>query len=77
MKSLITALKEKRALRLYFIGIIIFIIGLLLPISSTVRVLISIIATILSGYHVMLEGIDDTISWNLRSIQNLKSITYF
>ncbi|OHY29177.1 metal-transporting ATPase [Streptococcus parauberis] len=61
MKSLITALKEKRALRLYFIGIIIFIIGLLLPISSTVRVLISIIATILSGYHVMLEGIDDTI----------------
>ena len=54
MKSLITALKEKRALRLYFIGIIIFIIGLLLPISSTVRVLISIIATILSGYHVML-----------------------
>lgn len=58
MKSLITALKEKRALRLYFIGIIIFIIGLLLPISSTVRVLISIIATILSGYHVMLEGID-------------------
>ena len=62
MKKLIIIIKEKRSLGLYFIGLTIFIIGLLLPIGVPIRDLISILATFLSGYHVMIEGVNDTIT---------------
>lgn len=46
---------------LFFVGIGIFILGLLLPVSDTVKAVFSTIAMLVSGYHVMWEGVEDTI----------------
>lgn len=46
----------------YLLGLIIFIIALGLPVSQTMSQIIDVIALLLSGYHVMIEGIVDTIS---------------
>lgn len=67
MKKIFTTLKEEKALAQYCIGILIFIIGLLLPISSTSRMFVSVLATILSGYHVTFEGIEDTIKQSAKN----------
>lgn len=45
----------------YLLGIVIFIIALGLPVSHRSSQIIDVIALLLSGYHVMLEGIIDTI----------------
>lgn len=45
----------------YLLGIGVFIIGLGLPLSHTASQIIDVIALLLSGYHVMIEGIIDTI----------------
>ncbi|TWS95317.1 heavy metal translocating P-type ATPase [Streptococcus sp. sy018] len=46
---------------LFFVGIGIFILGLVLPVSDTVKAIFSTVAMLVSGYHVMWEGIEDTI----------------
>ncbi len=55
--------KEERnwAAILYFLGLGAFILALILPVSSLTRQLISILVTLLSGYHVVWEGIEDTV----------------
>ncbi|MGT2925940.1 heavy metal translocating P-type ATPase [Streptococcus cuniculipharyngis] len=46
---------------LFFVGIGIFILGLLLPVSDSVKAIFSTLAMLVSGYHVMWEGVEDTI----------------
>ena len=45
----------------YFLGIILFSLTFFLPISQQMSQILDIIALLLSGYHVMIEGIVDTI----------------
>lgn len=45
----------------YLLGIGLFVIGLGLPVSHTISQVIDVIALLLSGYHVMVEGVVDTI----------------
>lgn len=47
--------------KLYFLGIAVFIIGRILPINDSLKQVISIVSTIISGYHMMWEGIEDTV----------------
>lgn len=51
---------------MYFTGILLLILGIILPLSSMSKLIISIIAIILSGYHIVREGIDDTIHESIR-----------
>ena len=44
----------------YFLGIILFSLTFFLPVSQQVSQILDIIALLLSGYHVMIEGIVDT-----------------
>lgn len=46
---------------LFFIGLALFIIGLFLPKETFMQNSIFLAATLLSGYHIILEGIEDTI----------------
>lgn len=50
-----------QATKLYFLGLIIFSFGLFLPANDMTKQIISILAVLLSGYHIMWEGIKDTI----------------
>lgn len=45
----------------YLLGLGIFIIALGLPMSHTMSQIIDVIALLLSGYHVMIEGVVDTV----------------
>lgn len=45
----------------YLLGIALFVIGLGLPVPHIASQMIDVIALLLSGYHVMIEGIVDTI----------------
>ncbi|HEN2956783.1 TPA: cadmium-translocating P-type ATPase [Streptococcus agalactiae] len=49
-------------MKLYIIGIIIFFLAMLFPFSKLITNLLLILATIISGYHVMWEGLIETIT---------------
>lgn len=51
---------------LYFSGIIIFLLGLILPLNASSKQILSTLAMLVSGYHVMWEGIEDTIKESRR-----------
>lgn len=46
---------------LFFVGIGIFVLGLLLPVNESVKAIFSTVAMLVAGYHVMWEGVEDTI----------------
>ena len=50
-----------REMKLYFVGILIFIGGVILPFDAWIKQGIFTGALLFSGYHVILEGIEDTI----------------
>lgn len=47
--------------KMYFLGILLFILGLLLPVSLGVQQISSTLSMLIAGYHIMWEGIEDTI----------------
>lgn len=47
---------------LYFVGLVLFLAALWMPVG-VLRATTFIVAMLLSGYHVMLEGVVDTIQW--------------
>ncbi|XBG82601.1 hypothetical protein V4S33_05530 [Enterococcus cecorum] len=53
--------ESKTALLLYFAGIILTILALILPFSPTIKQVLFALSLFISGYHVMFEGIEDTI----------------
>lgn len=53
--------KPNIELLLYALGILIFLLALILPIDPAIKTLGYILATLVSGYHVMWESIEDTI----------------
>lgn len=52
---------SKSAVILFFAGLTAFIVALFLTDSSLLQTILFISAMLLSGYHIMLEGIIDTI----------------
>ena len=53
--------ESKTALSLYFVGIILTILTLILPLSPMLKQILFTLSLFISGYHVMFEGIEDTI----------------
>lgn len=51
---------------LYFIGLALYLIALLIPTTIWIRNLLMLIAMLTAGYHVILEGIGETIKDSLR-----------
>ena len=49
------------AMILYFIGILIYIINFVALIDTMTQELLSTLAMLVSGYHVLLEGVEETI----------------
>lgn len=46
---------------LFFVGLVLFIIGLFLPKETLIQNGVFLAAMLLSGYHIILEGVEDTI----------------
>ena len=53
--------ESKTALSLYFVGIILTILALILPLSPMFKQVLFTLSLFISGYHVMFEGIEDTV----------------
>ena len=53
--------ESKTALSLYFVGIILTILTLILPLSPMLKQVLFNLSLFISGYHVMFEGVEDTI----------------
>lgn len=53
--------ESKTALSLYFVGIILTILTLILPLSPMLKQVLFTLSLFISGYHVMFEGVEDTI----------------
>ena len=53
--------ESKTALSLYFVGIVLTILTLLLPLSPIFKQVLFALSLFISGYHVMFEGIEDTV----------------
>ena len=53
--------ESKTALSLYFLGIILTILALILPLSPMLKQVLFALSLFISGYYVMFEGVEDTI----------------
>ena len=53
--------ESKTALSLYFVGTILTILTLILPLSPMLKQVLFTLSLFISGYHVMFEGVEDTI----------------
>lgn len=52
-------------IKLYFFGVVLFMIGLIIPLPTQFKTIIYMIAILISGFHVMWEGLSDTVTNSL------------
>lgn len=71
-----TIKKLNLEIKLYFFGVVLFMIGLIIPLPTQFKTIIYMIAILISGFHVMWEGLSDTVT-NSLSRKNFYQIHTF
>nr|WIF89044.1 hypothetical protein QOL21_03350 [Acholeplasma laidlawii] len=57
----------KSAVVLFFLGLVAYIVGLFIKDNDIIRNVLNISALVLSGYHIIIEGVTDTIKASIKA----------